>query len=181
MSPVARQIQHQPETLVSSAEVIYCSHQVHGLMERLGLARQRTSPTCQRRYAGPKCPIQAFYVCHMSLQCVLRLPQQQLNLFRGALNYTADDPYHPFLGDLFGAWTIQICSHSRRCGRPRLPVKIGVRNTFFIDETYAEKPSTQNSNPRYRAQRRTCSIRCVISFPSRWALTTPPSQRRVDT
>jgi len=69
-------------------------------MERFGLTRQGTSPACQRRYARPKCPIQAFDVSHVPLQCVLRLLQQGLNLFRGALSDTTDDPYYTFLGDL---------------------------------------------------------------------------------
>jgi hypothetical protein len=86
---------------MSIAEVIHRSHKVHGLMKRFGLTRQRTSPACQRCYAGPKCPIQAFYVSHVSLQRVLRLLQQQLNLLRSALSHTTDDTYHTFPGDLF--------------------------------------------------------------------------------
>ena len=77
-------------------EVVYRTHQVHGIVQGFRLPRQRTTPTDQGCHARAEGGIQALDVGGVDLPPSLCLLQQGVDVGRAALNHTAFHGHNPF-------------------------------------------------------------------------------------
>ena len=127
------------ETLMRCAKVVDTPHQIHRTLKRLELACQAPSPTYQNRKACAKCPIKPFDVAHMCSRGGLCLFYQGLYPL-GCTPQTMRLMTPITRLGCFWECCLMTCTMHRWCqrrsrGRPRLPVKMGVRKTCLIVET----------------------------------------------
>ena len=142
-------IQFSTQTLMRYAEIVYCSYQIHHMMECCQLTNKRPSSTHQSCYPRPERSIYAFYVGCMRIRSVLCLLEQQISLFSSATSDSLND----------------TCYTSAR----RLLDHLDNTKIFPCSQTWTSKLTTQDRYSEHFLYSRNISHKAIYT-EQQWAI-----------